>query len=114
MSRSPTGGVKHNDGKSRLDLIPGKPLIEVGHVMAYGADKYAANNWRLGLSYSETMGSILRHLVAFNEGDDDDPESGLSHLAHAAAQVLYLLEFHIEKTGIDDRWSRTDHDEAKL
>lgn len=112
--RQDTGGVKDNLGKPRVDLIPMRTLLEIGKVLDYGARQYAPHNWRLGLRYGDTMGSIMRHLIAFNEGEDDDPESGISHLAHAATQLLYLMEFRMTGTGIDDRWSSSDHEEAKL
>jgi hypothetical protein len=99
-----TGGMKNNRDKARVDLLPGRPLLEISKVLGRGAEKYAANNWRLGLKYSDTMGSLMRHLIAFNEGEDDDPETGLSHLAHAGCQLLFLLEYELRGTGIDDRW----------
>lgn len=111
--RSVQGGVKDNRSKSRVDLIPGVALMAVGQVMAKGAEKYKPHNWRLGLSYSDTLGSALRHLFAFNEGEDLDPETGLSHVAHAACQVLFLLTYIATEGGTDDRFSSLDPEEAK-
>jgi hypothetical protein len=111
--RAVTGAVKDNRSKSRMDLIPGVALVEVGKVLAHGAQKYKPNNWRLGLSWSQTMGSILRHLAAFSEGEDLDPESGLPHVAHAACQILFLLTYVTTETGIDDRFTSTDPTEAR-
>jgi hypothetical protein len=45
----------------------------------------------------------MRHMLAFHDGEDDDPKSGLSHVAHAAAQMIFLLEFLLTGTGEDDR-----------
>lgn len=112
--RQVTGGVKDNRGKSRVDLIPSAPLLGAGNVLAYGTHKYKPHNWRLGLRYSDTMASLQRHLLAFNDGEDLDPESGLPHLDHAMCQLLFLSEYYHTGTGIDDRWSRSAHDKAKL
>lgn len=111
--RSVHGGVKDNRGKSRVDLLPMSTLVAIGEVLEYGARKYKPNNWRLGLNWSDTMASLLRHLFAFHEGQDLDPETGLPHLAHAGCQLLFLLEYYLTGTGEDDRWSsQEDHSEA--
>ncbi len=109
--RQVTGGVKDNKSKSRVDLIPSKPLIGVGHVLAFGARKYKPNNWRLGLKWSETLGSAQRHLLAFADGQDIDPETNLPHIDQALAQVLFQSEYYHTKTGIDDRWSSMSDEE---
>lgn len=103
--RQSTGGVKDNRGKSRVDLIPFNVLMRVGQVLGFGAAKYKPHNWRLGLSYSDTIGSALRHVFAFAEGEDTDPESGQCHVDNAITQLIFLSEYHHTKTGIDDRWS---------
>lgn len=110
--RSAHGGVKDDLGKSRVDLIPPDPLVEIGKVLEYGARKYKPNNWRLGLPWSATMASLLRHLYAFQDGEDLDPETSLPHLAHAGCQLLFLTEYFLNATGTDDRWSSVDHAEA--
>jgi hypothetical protein len=46
----------------------------------------------------------MRHLHAFNDGEDKDPESGLSHLAHASCCLMFLLEFEKTHQELDDRY----------
>ena len=48
----------------------------------FGAKKYGDYNWAKGLSIKEICESLKRHLDAFMEGEDDDPESKLSHIGH--------------------------------
>jgi hypothetical protein len=103
--RQVTGGVKDNASKSRVDLIPSKPLIGAGHVLAFGARKYKPHNWRLGLLWSDTLASAMRHLLAFADGEDTDPETGLPHIDQALCQVLFQSEYYHTETGIDDRWA---------
>lgn len=102
-----SGAIKDNKSKSRVDLIPWLPLKLVGDVLAYGAQKYKPNNWRLGLPWGDTFASLQRHLWAWHNGEDLDPETGLSHLAHAGCQLLFLSEYAATGTGVDDRWSTT-------
>lgn len=98
------GGMKHDDGKVRLDLLPVEALTEIAKVLTFGANKYAAHNWRKGFVWSRTVAALLRHFYAWLRGEDNDPETGLSHMAHVGCNVLFLLTFILTKTGTDDRF----------
>lgn len=112
--RSVTGGVKDNRGKPRVDLLPFRPLLAVGRVLGFGAAKYKPHNWRLGLGWSDTIGSALRHVFAFADGEDIDPESGECHVDNAICQLLFLSEYYHTKTGTDDRWAVLREDVAAV
>lgn len=114
--RSATGGVKDNRSKPRVDLIPIEPLIGAAEVLAYGAEKYKPHNWRLGLSWSQTYASLQRHLMAWFNGEDTDPETGHTPLDHAMCQLLFLTTYVHRGEDYkqhDDRWQSIDPDEAK-
>lgn len=98
--------MKYDNDKPRYDLIPQYPLEEVAKVFTMGAKKYGENNWRddaSETSFGRTMGSILRHIYAFQSGEDIDPESNLNHLAHAITQLMILMVQQLEAPGMDDR-----------
>jgi hypothetical protein len=95
-------GTKHDDGKARTELLPVTAVEEVAHVLSFGATKYGDWNWT-GLSVSRLYGAALRHLFAFWRGEDNDPETGRSHLAHAACCVLMALEQMLHRREYDDR-----------
>jgi hypothetical protein len=103
---------KFDGEKSRLDLIPTSALVAEGHVLKFGAEKYSTketpgeHNWRKGLKFSQLVGAAMRHITAFNEGEDFDPESGLSHLAHARCCLAFLIEYQTSNSGIDDRYRK--------
>lgn len=101
---TPTAEKKDN-GKTRPELLPFAALVEVSEVLRFGAEKYKDHGWRKGLVWSRLLGAALRHLFAWGAGEDKDPETGRSHLAHAACCVLFLLDY--EMTGgyghLDDR-----------
>jgi len=101
-------GVKHDQGKLRLDLLPFDAINEVAAVLTFGAKKYGDRNWEKGISYSRCFGAALRHLFAWFRGEDRDPESGLSHLAHAACNTLMILAFVLRGTSnaLDDMPNR--------
>lgn len=87
-----------------MALLPPESLIEVAKVFGFGAEKYNEDNWRGGFKWRRLISAVLRHVFAWLGGEDKDPESGLSHLAHAACGILMLLSFEINKSGQDDRW----------
>ena len=88
-----TEGRKDDKGKPRMDLLPPKALLEVGEVLAHGAQKYGENNWRLVENAKERyLAAALRHVFQWRAGEELDPESGLSHLAHAATNLIFMME----------------------
>ena len=95
--------VKHDKGKLRYDLIPPEALEALVQVYTYGATKYAPDNWRNGMEWSRVFAAIQRHLWAFWNGYDNDLESKLPHLAHAAWGCFTLLSFLSTCSGDDDR-----------
>jgi hypothetical protein len=95
-------GYKEDGGKIRTDLLPVEPLMEIAKVLTMGAKKYPERNWEDGMDWHRPYGAILRHLFAWWKGEDLD-ESGLSHLAHAGCEVLFLLEYHLKQKGNDNR-----------
>lgn len=90
-------GVKHDDGKPPISLIPRRAIEEEARVFGFGADKYGKGNWRGGLLYSRLIDAALRHVLAFADGENNDPESGLPHTAHARACLAMLMQ-------IDESW----------
>ena len=96
--------VKHDAEKDRWDLLPYDSVREVVKVLTYGAKKYEDRNWESGFKYSRIYGALQRHITAwFQDGEDNDPETGLSHLAHAGCCILFLLAFKLRGIGKDDR-----------
>jgi len=79
--------------KTPLHLIPPPALSAEAEVFGLGGRKYGPYNWREHtVSASVYQAAALRHLLAWWEGEDTDPESGQSHLAHARACLGILLD----------------------
>lgn len=96
--------IKHDGNKIPLHLLSTEAMNQTAAVLAFGAEKYAEHNWRNGFAWSRPLSAALRHITAFNAGEDRDPESGLSHLAHAACCIMFLLEFEKTHQHLDDRY----------
>ena len=105
VGEMPTGtALKFDDGKLPFHLLSTEAMNQTAAVLAFGAEKYAEHNWRKGFVWSRPLSAAMRHITAFNAGEDKDPESGLSHLAHAACCIMFLLEFEKTRKELDDRY----------
>ena len=104
MSVSAPTGIKHDQDKPDMSLLSSTALVKIAEVMTYGKKKYSAHNWRGGFIWSRPLSAAFRHLVAFIGGEDKDPETGFSHLAHAACCLCFLLEFEETHKNLDDRF----------
>lgn len=90
--------------KPPLHLIPPAAELLESMVMALGAKKYGAFNWRTSsVKASIYVAAARRHLLQWFDGQDDDPESGVSHLAHARACLGILLDAIATNHLVDDR-----------
>ena len=88
-----TGGRKFDGGKLQYGLIPPMALKEMVRVLTFGAEKYEPDNWKhVPDSKRRYFDAMQRHLWAWKEGEQFDPESGIYHLAHAACCLFFLLE----------------------
>lgn len=95
--------VKHDTTKARYDLLPPEFLEETAKVLTFGAQKYSAHNWAQGASWSRYFSAMMRHMWAWWKGEDNDPETGFSHLAHAACCLSFLIAYQLRDLGEDDR-----------
>jgi len=102
-------GDRYNFGKPRVELLSSRALIGIASVLEFGARKYEEHNWRKGLSWSDTLGSTLRHLLRFMSGEDVDKESGLPHIDHVMTNAMFLSEMQKLGRGVDDRWKESDN-----
>jgi hypothetical protein len=91
--------------KPPLCLVPAAANIQEAVVLALGAEKYGGCfNWRKQPVGAATyVSAALRHLAQWFDGQDNDAESGVSHLAHARACLGILLDAAATGNLVDDR-----------
>lgn len=76
----------------------------VGRVMAIGAAKYGAFNYRdTAIQSSIYQDAMERHAALWFDGEDNDPETGVSHLASIMASCAILLDAQAGGKLDDDR-----------
>lgn len=98
--------AKHFDeGKADLSLIPSVAEEAMARAMMYGTNKYGRYNYCSGHEAGKLIASAKRHLAAWYNGEENDKESGVSHLGHAMCNIAMLLRQIELGTMKDDRYS---------
>ena len=77
----------------RYDLIPVQGITEVSKVLTEKLKKHEVNEWKYGISWTEVLSSLKKHLTEFELGNDYT-EEGLLHMAEVASDALILCEYY--------------------
>lgn len=90
--------------KAPMSTVPSAVVMELGVAMLEGSRKYGRHNYRVaGVRASVYYDAADRHLKAWWEGQDIDPDSGLSHIAKAMATLAVLRDAMMNDMVTDDR-----------
>lgn len=95
-----------NVGISYIPAFEGIPhlrarfIVEMARVLAYGAQKYGADNWK-NAPESEArdiyLNALIRHVLSYAEGNQHNYVEGQFHLAQIAVNAMFL--FYFDKIG---------------
>ncbi|AGS82458.1 hypothetical protein PBI_REDNO2_159 [Mycobacterium phage Redno2] len=97
--------------KVPFSTVPAQVIAEVGLAMMEGGLKYGRFNFRVsGVRATVYYDAALRHLTAWYEGQDIDPDSGLPHLVKAIACFVVLRDSQIQGNWVDDRPPKSPND----
>jgi len=98
--------IKNDNGKTRMDLLPPKALDGIAKIFTFGAKKYNDYNYKngKGLDWCRPYAALMRHMIAWNDGEDIDQESGESHLYHAGCCIMMLIDLVDSEIGKDTRF----------
>lgn len=97
MVAQKTTGMKFDTDKLDYTLLPWDSIEDIVKVLEFGARKYARDNWKK-VEAERYVKAAFRHLIAYQQGERSDQETGLSHLAHLGCCVLFLLS--LEKNNV--------------
>lgn len=90
--------------KTPVSVLPWPVVFEAGLGMLEGSCKYGRHNYReKGVRYSIYFDATMRHLTSWWEGEDDDPDSGLSHVTKAISSLMVLRDAMMSGKFTDDR-----------
>lgn len=90
---------KADSGKTRLDLVSPTFIEAVGKIRTFGVSKYGDSDSWAKVEPQRYMAALLRHINAYRMGEEIDKESGMSHLWHAACNLMFLIDLDESKDG---------------
>ena len=107
LASSAGSSVTHATSDSGLSNAPTAGSKEHASTCASRIIKRTGkHNWRGGMDWTRLLNSAARHLWAYIDGEDLDPETGLSHMAHLMANAAFLIVYRERGLGRDDRHGR--------
>ncbi len=90
--------------KWSLSYLPGRVLAEASVGMHEGGFKYGAHNYRAaGVQAMVYYNATQRHLIAWVEGQDIDPDSNVNHITKAICSLIVLRDSMLQGNWVDDR-----------
>jgi hypothetical protein len=114
---APSINPKERFGRAKpsMHFIPPAAIILESIVAALGAKKYGAFNWRTQPVNATTYtDAIFRHLSEYLDGDEVDPESKVTVLAHIRSCCAILIDAELNGVLIDDRHKSATQVNRKL
>lgn len=92
------------DKKVKVQYIPPMAIIALGEALGEGGVKYGPFNWRdMPVEALTYVGGMLRHILAYVDGENIDPESGKHHLAGVMANAAIVIDAESCGSLIDNR-----------
>lgn len=85
-------------------VVPAQVVNDAALALLEGARKYGRHNYRIaGVRASVYIDATGHHLDSWWEGEDIDPDSGLSHVTKAIASLVVLRDSMMQGNWTDDR-----------
>lgn len=104
MSAPENPKEKFGQTKPQLHLVPPTFEVYVADAFRDGARKYGPYNWRDNAVVASTyVSAARRHLASWFDGEELAEDSGVHHLAHAAACLAILVDCIETGNLVDDR-----------
>lgn len=90
--------------KVPMSCVSAPVVMEMALGMMEGARKYGRHNYRkAGVRASVYYDATMRHIMSWWEGQDIDPDSGLSHISKAMSALHVLRDAMMNEMWTDDR-----------
>lgn len=83
-------GIKYDQDKLDWLQMPWCQLAKVAEVTQLGGKKYSELNW-VHVEPHRYKKAMMRHITDYLQGNKLDDETGKEHLAHAIANILFLM-----------------------
>lgn len=94
--------------KPPIHLIPTEAIIGMANAFLMGIEKHGEHAYRDGIKYTELIDSIMRHTLAFLDGEENDKESGMPHTWHIGANFAMLEYQRVHHKELDNRFKKEE------
>lgn len=95
--------------KLPFNLVPRVTMAHLALGHGNGFLKYGGWNWRVaGVRASIYVAAALRHIEAWNDGEECDPDDGVPHLAAALTCLSIIVDARARGKLTDDRPPRVE------
>ena len=96
-------GGKQSDTPYGFHLMDAEASFALAKVLAYGAKRYARDNWRL-VGIEDHLNHALQHIFAWMAGDEQD-----DHLEHALCRLHFAVAVDRQD---DEHWEKMLSEES--
>ena len=89
-------GETHIMAASGVQYLSADFITEMARVLAFGAEKYGASNWKQAPRAEARdiyLNALLRHVLAYAKGNQHCAKDGQYHLAQIAVNAMFLFYF---------------------
>lgn len=99
--------LRFNEGKPQFSHLSPEFILEMMEVMTASNKKYPYLNYTKAQDVRTASDSLMRHYLAFQNGEDNDAESGKHHLAHVATNAMIIFQNLLDYGDkVDNRYSK--------
>lgn len=102
MKKHKEYSIRHNEGKTEWSLIDFPSIEPLARVLMFGKEKYTTNNWKKGWHRQALLDSLLRHTLALCNGEEVDPEHGISHVGGVLFNAMAIEYCRLNNKFLDE------------
>jgi hypothetical protein len=104
----PVTASKNDQAKPDFSHVPYVALEAMSRAFEVGEKKYNRYNYYKGHKATQLVAAAMRHLAAWNEGEECDPTDGQPHLGSVMACCAMLLQQQKLGTLKDNRYKKEE------
>lgn len=86
-----------NEDKPNISKTYPILLEQMSKILDFGDKKYGKMNWKTYEDINEIVSALDRHKMAWELGETEDSQTGMSHMSHVACNAMFLLWYEINK-----------------
>lgn len=103
-----TGAIRDtSEGKPPMELMPWDLMDRLANHYGKGATKFGVNNWRLGQPKTAVFASMMRHLIKYFMGMED--EDHLAALVWGGFNLMHTDKYYSSDKYLNDLQSYQDN-----